>query len=397
MKTFLDLSFYKKREYIFPNYLNPVIDSNLVGIITHYVELSKSIYGENIFETFQEKDDETLLQNLILRDGVFFEKFYAKHLRFRVNTYFNSYQKTSELILLCNEYYQKDYSESTAIKIIKEDFIKISLNNLKNQTLYQKLKDSVKTFSETKCCEICGNQFKVINFPDWLYFGVNGNISICYECPLNHSSKKHEMIPLIYKFVDDCNFIPNSDFNPINYNFSSRIPKENWTKICKIIFELGIEANNLSSSNKIINKKFGSWFKALIESNVLANGTLKTARGIKCLAKSGNECLSLDEMFIDNWFFENNIKTEKEPYYPTHPIYNKSGKRRADWKINDYYIEYFGLKGEETYDLKTKEKIELSKAMNLKLISLYPSDLNNLNEKFIEIKATADSYTRFGF
>jgi hypothetical protein len=97
-----------------------------------------------------------LLQKPVLRDSVFFEKFYEKYLRLRVNTYFNSLRETSGLILMCNEYYQKEYRESTAIKIIKEDFIKTSLNNLKNQSL----------FSETKKCEICGNRFKVINFPD---------------------------------------------------------------------------------------------------------------------------------------------------------------------------------------------------------------------------------------
>jgi hypothetical protein len=386
MKMFLDLTFYKNRESNFPNHLKPTIDSNLIGIITHYVELSENKYGKKVFETFKEKSDATLLQDLIIKHGVFFEKFYAKHLRLRVNIYFNSSQDTAEFISLCNENYQKDFKQSTAIKIIKEDFIKISLNNLKNQTLYDKLKQSVQTFSLIKKCEICGNQFKIINFPDWLYYGTNGNVSICYECPLNYNSKKSEMIPLINKLVEECNFIPNSNVNPINNNFSSRIPKENWVNVCKIIFELGIEADISQKSNDKINKKFGSWFKALVVSNVLPNGTLQTSRGIRCLAKSGNECLSLDEMFIDNWFFENNIKTEKEPYYPIHPQYNKSGKRRADWKINDYYIEYFGLKGEESYDLKTKEKIELSEILNLKLISIYPSDLNNLGEKLIKIK-----------
>jgi hypothetical protein len=155
------------------------------------------------------------------------------------------------------------------------------------------------------------------------------------------------MIPLINKLVTKCNFIPNSN---------------------KIIFDLGIKANTSSSSNKKINTKFGSWFKALISSNVLPNGTLKTSRGIRCLAKSGNECLSLDEIFIDNWLFEKNIKAEKEPLYPKYPEYNKSGRRRADWKIN-----------------------ELSKALNLKLISINPSDLNNLSEKLRKIKANAST------
>jgi hypothetical protein len=154
MKEFLDLSLYKKRTFTFPNHLNPKIESNFVGIINNYVKLSESIYGKNIFETFHRKEDKALLQKLVLRDGVFFGKFYEKYLRLRVNTYFNSLRETSGLILMCNEYYQKEYRESTAIKIIKEDFIKTSLNNLKNQSLFQELKKSIKTFSETKKCEI---------------------------------------------------------------------------------------------------------------------------------------------------------------------------------------------------------------------------------------------------
>ncbi|WP_165731835.1 hypothetical protein [Polaribacter sp. 20A6] len=391
MKIFLDLSFYKKRKFNFPNHLNPIIESSFVGIITHYVELSKSNYGKTLFKTFNQIGDENLLLSLISKHGIFFEKFYAKKLRLRLNNSFYSSKKTSELVLMCKQYYSKEYKESTALKIIKEDFIKISQNNLKNQDLYKKLNDSIKTLSTNKNCKICGNKFKVINFPDWLYFGVNGNVSICYECPINYKLKKAQMTVLISQFVNECGFIPNSNFNPINNNFSARIPKEKWIKICELFFELGLEGNIRLSSNKKIDSKFGSWFKALIQSNVLPNNTLKTSRGIRCLAKSGNECLSLDEMFIDNWFFNNNIKAEKEPYYPKHSKYNKSGRRRADWKINDYYIEYFGLKGEETYDKKTQEKIELSKTLNLKLIPIYPSDLDNLNEKFIEIKTTANT------
>ena len=46
MKMFLDLTFYKNRESNFPNHLKPTIDSNLIGIITHYVELSENKYGK---------------------------------------------------------------------------------------------------------------------------------------------------------------------------------------------------------------------------------------------------------------------------------------------------------------------------------------------------------------
>lgn len=386
MNSFLDLTYYKRRNFIFPNYLKPKVDSNFVGILTHYVELSKSNYGTKLFELFHEKNDVISLRELIIEHGVFFEKFYAKTLRTRVNVFFNSNHNPLPIIKLCNSYYNKEYKETTAIKVIKEDFIKVSLNNLKNESSYKILLDSVNVFSKTRCCEICGNNYKVINFPDWVYFGSNGNTSICYECPVNNKIEKSDLIPLIKKLVERCNFIPNADFNPLNDNFSIRLRNEDWVDVCKIIFDMGIDGNDKYGSSKKIKQKFGSWFKALIEAGVLPNGTMETSRGIKCLAKSGNECLSLDEMFIDNWFYENNIKTVKEPYYPKHPMYNKHGRRRADWKIGEYYIEYFGLKGEESYDKKTKEKIELAKSLNLKLVSIYPSDLSNLSDKLMQLK-----------
>jgi hypothetical protein len=188
---------------------------------------------------------------------------------------------------------------------------------------------------------------------------------------------KIDLIKSIPELVETCKFIPNSDFNLLNNSFTSKVRNENWIQTAKIILNMGI--GGFSSDN--FNLHFGSWFKALVESNVLKDNVLKTGRGFRCVAKSGNECNSLDEMFIDNWLFDKGFIAIKEPMYPKHELYNPSGRRRADWLVNGYFIEYFGLAGDEKYDKKTVEKILLAKELDLKIIAVFRENLRSIDEK----------------
>jgi hypothetical protein len=78
--------------------------------------------------------------------------------------------------------------------------------------------------------------------------------------------------------------------------------------------------------------------------------------------------LSLGEKTIDDLLHANGIQHKKEPSYP-------EGNFRADWIANTVFIEYFGLAGDQDYDLRTKEKQRLCKKHGIKLISIYPADL----------------------
>ncbi|KKU05326.1 MAG: hypothetical protein UX08_C0007G0023 [Candidatus Collierbacteria bacterium GW2011_GWB1_45_35] len=57
----------------------------------------------------------------------------------------------------------------------------------------------------------------------------------------------------------------------------------------------------------------------------------------------------------------------------------------ADFKIGKYWVELFGLTGQlKKYDSLMRTKLELIKQYNLKLISLYLSDIfpvNHLDKK----------------
>ena len=88
------------------------------------------------------------------------------------------------------------------------------------------------------------------------------------------------------------------------------------------------------------------------------------------------------EKVIDDWLFEKKIKHETKIPYDYHQM-------TADFKINDTYVEFFGLQGQlEKYDKLVKEKEALWREKNLKVIKIYPSDLfpnNKLGQIFAKI------------
>jgi hypothetical protein len=101
----------------------------------------------------------------------------------------------------------------------------------------------------------------------------------------------------------------------------------------------------------------------------------KNTFGYTVLAQDGHSCNSLAEAVIDDFMFENKMSHEKEPSYPG------EAKWRADFKYKDYYIEYFGLKGQLNYDQKTDKKRIYAKENNMKLIEIFPEDIQNKKYK----------------
>jgi len=93
--------------------------------------------------------------------------------------------------------------------------------------------------------------------------------------------------------------------------------------------------------------------------------------------KLNNVCLSKTEEIISNFLIDNNFKFQKEALYKEVIPKEECGEKRFDWKINDKYIEYFGLTGYKNYDMKTKCKLDLIHKYNVKCLALYPEDINN--------------------
>jgi len=174
--------------------------------------------------------------------------------------------------------------------------------------------------------------------------------------------------------VNVCGFIPTTDYSFLNKEFTYRL-NDNWKQVIIAYSKVG--------HPWYVKEIFESWFKALHNAGIIE--TITTSRGVKCLSIDGHLCNSLAEKQIDDWLFAHGIIHEKEPLYPKHTIYNFSGKRRGDWRVNDVYIEYFGLVGDKQYEQKMIEKQMLTKDLKIDLIEIYLFDLKNLNTKLLRL------------
>ena len=121
-----------------------------------------------------------------------------------------------------------------------------------------------------------------------------------------------------------------------------------------------------------VKELFDSWLNALIKSDLLADGARRTYFGTQCIANDGHLCLSMAEKIIDDWLFANKIAHEKEPLYP-------NSRMRADFKIEDTFIEYFGLTGKEFYDEKKVKKIAICRELGIPLVAIEPDDILELS------------------
>jgi len=184
---------------------------------------------------------------------------------------------------------------------------------------------------------------------------------------------KKELNKLIPIFVKNIGEIPEGNLDIYNIKYIDNNTKEDYKNILKSYIEIG--------GIDYVKKKYGSWKLALIETNIIEQSSLSEPFGYICRAKDGHVCFSMGEKQIDDWLYINNIKHKKEPKYPYDPIYNKSELKRADWKVGEYYIEYFGLEGINNYNEKIQDKMQIAKRLNLNLISIYYKDLKYLDEK----------------
>jgi hypothetical protein len=117
-----------------------------------------------------------------------------------------------------------------------------------------------------------------------------------------------------------------------------------------------------------VKELFGSWFKALIDAELLEDGARRVSFGTQCLARDGHTCFSLGEKTIDDLLHALGVPHGREPAYP-------EGNFRGDFVVNGVFIEYFGLAGDAEYDAKSSEKRTLCQAHGIKLISIFPKDL----------------------
>lgn len=90
-----------------------------------------------------------------------------------------------------------------------------------------------------------------------------------------------------------------------------------------------------------------------------------------------NICFSKIEQQIGNFLIQNNINFEKEFLYNKLMPIEDCGKKRFDWKIDNKYIEYFGLINFAEYRKVVQEKMILCQQYSIDLLPLYPNDMRN--------------------
>lgn len=71
---------------------------------------------------------------------------------------------------------------------------------------------------------------------------------------------------------------------------------------------------------------------------------------------NGDIILSKSELFITNYFIENNILYRKEVFYNEFIPFEECGFKKFDWVVKDYVIEFFGMMNKKEYKAKALKK-----------------------------------------
>lgn len=219
-----------------------------------------------------------------------------------------------------------------------------------------------------KKCSICDNDYWEDEIPPELLDNIGfERIDFCITC----------LDKAIFNTNDNASVAEIEEFLISIYLFLERIPSStdlyrSRKEILKVKPEVALETVRTLCRNhpsvSAIKYHFGSWLNALIQTKLLCDDTRPTSRGTQCIAKDGHLCLSLAEKQIDDWLFSRNVMHEREFIYG-------EGKYRADFKVGEILIEYFGLAGDADYDKKTNRKQEYCNHNNIILISIFPEDI----------------------
>jgi len=182
------------------------------------------------------------------------------------------------------------------------------------------------------------------------------------------------------KLIDLIGFIPPSSFHE-DYSYLKELSRQEFEKSIVYLNHLPSYSIVGRGTPRRLNEKYSSWIEFLISVGILKReDILKTPRGYMCISNDGHICRSIGEKNIDDWLYREGIPHEKEVRYP--------GKRafRTDWKVGKYFIEFWGLKGQEDYDEKMEIKKKLARENNIPLIGITQADIPFLGVKLKKLK-----------
>lgn len=115
-----------------------------------------------------------------------------------------------------------------------------------------------------------------------------------------------------------------------------------------------------------VRLRFGTWNNAIKAAGFNPN-PVRFAKHYYAL--DGHYCDSMSEKIVDDWLFTHHVP------HLIHVSYPWNNGMSADFKVDDYWVELFGLAGElKVYDDLKAKKLDLIKQHKLKLITLIASD-----------------------
>jgi hypothetical protein len=149
-------------------------------------------------------------------------------------------------------------------------------------------------------------------------------------------------------------------------------PKYSREDLIKLIQDFVVKNDRLPVKREFSNYRayiriFGTWNKAVRAAGFNPNPIMFAK---KYKANDGHRCDSLSEKIIDDWLYTRKIRHRINVSYP------KDKSLTVDFKVKDYWIEFFGLSGQlKSYDKLKKRKLNLVKKEKLNFIAIYPKDL----------------------
>lgn len=149
--------------------------------------------------------------------------------------------------------------------------------------------------------------------------------------------------------------------------------------IGKAPYESELESYGLPSG-KSFDRYFGTYGNACIIAGFTPNASIY-GKSSAMVASDGTKCASKSEYIVCEYLIKNHITYIKEAYYRDYTNDERCGRKRVDWVINNYFVEFFGLPEKVDYKKHMIEKEQICSDNNIKLISLFRNDLKKLDEK----------------
>jgi len=178
----------------------------------------------------------------------------------------------------------------------------------------------------------------------------------------------------VSEFLEHFGFVPASNYsrNEIIRDFQTfDVPEEE--------LEYALKVLSLIPASSTVNELFGSWAHFLNLAGMLEISN-RGKGGYRSIASDGHLCLSLGERAICEYLSKEGLIHSKEPLYPKDGELNPNALLRADFLVNETYVEFAGRMQDEDYSLRMANKELLAKSHKLRWIKLESTTRSDLEK-----------------